>query len=54
MTAGDTMAAVEAHAEARAEGWNPLAGPEWTMPAGRVTLLVALFLGACAVAGLLA
>ena len=53
MTAGDTMAAVEARAEV-AEGWNPLAGPEWTMPAGRVTLLVALFLGACAVAGLLA
>ena len=54
MIASDTMAVLEAPAEAKVDVWNPLAGPDWTMPAGWVTLLVAVGLGACVAAGLLA
>ena len=55
MMAGDAMAVVEAGAEPCGEACDPLlACPEWTMPAGWLTLLVALTLGACAAAGLLA
>lgn len=54
MMASDAMAVVEAAAEPRAEEWDPLAYPEWTMPARWLTLLVALSLGACVAVGLLA
>ena len=53
MMAGDAMAVVEASVEAGTDEWDPLAYPEWTMPAGWVSLLVALSLGACVAAGLL-
>ncbi len=56
--AGDAMAVVEASREADAEvhmeeAWNPLAQPDWTMPAGWLALLVGAVLGACVAAGAL-
>ena len=54
MMAGDAMAVVEASAETDGVEWDPLAHPEWTMPAGWLTLLVGLSLGACVAMGLLA
>ena len=55
MMASDAMTVVEAAAEpCREECEVLLACPEWTMPAGWVTLLVALSLGVCMVAGVLA
>ena len=54
MMASNTIAVLEARADATVDVWNPLAGPEWTMPAGWLTLLVAVCVGACVVAGLAA
>ncbi len=54
MIASDTLAILEARGKAELDGASPLAGPEWTMPAGWLTLLVAVSIGVCVVAGLLA
>ncbi len=53
MIATDTMVIVKAHGQAELDGANPLAGPEWTMPAGWLTLLVAASIGVCVAIGLL-
>ena len=53
MMATDTMVIVKACGQAELDSGSPLAGPEWTMPAGRLTLLVAAFIGVCAAVGLL-
>lgn len=53
MMVGDAMAVVEASRDAECDEWDPLVHPEWTMPAGWLTLLVGLCLGTCVAAGVL-
>ncbi len=53
MMASDTMAVVKARGSAEQDVGSPLAGPEWTMPARWLTLLVAASLGICVAVGLL-
>ena len=52
MMAGDAMAVVEASREGCDSGWDPFAGPEWTMPVGWLTALTAALLATCVVIGL--
>jgi len=53
MMAGDTVAVVTARAQAELDDGSALAGPEWTMPARWLTLLVAASIGVCIAVGLL-
>ncbi len=54
MMAGDATAIVEASRDECDEGWDMLAGLEWTMPAGWLSALTAALLAACVVIGLAA
>jgi len=52
--AGDAMAVVEASRDECDQGWDMLAGPEWTMPVGWLCVLTGALLAACVAIGLTA